>query len=180
MFSSLYNQSGLQSQTIDNAYPVIKETVPQSSLGYKTNNKYAQFPPLMADGRSVTSTWQPEAVINADLIDRNNIKSNWEYRNFLTQNANEIMKYNFLESSNDVGYYKRPIDIPSINSNAYVLSQNSYTPYLYRSLTDNSQPKGFVSSDLKNLYLSREQLESRKISPVITQDQLLKQQHQQE
>ena len=172
MFPSQYNQS----QSIECAYPVIKETVPQSSLGYKLNNKYASFPPLMMDGRSITSTWQPEAIINADLIDRNNIKSNWEYRNFLTQNATEIMKYNFLESANDVGYYKRPIDIPSINSNTYIPSQNTYTPYLYRSLTDNSQPTGYISSNLKDLYLSREELESRKISPVITQEQLLKQQ----
>jgi hypothetical protein len=174
MFSFPYNQS----QQMESAFPVIKETVPQSALGYKANNKYTNFPPIMMDGRSITSTWQPEAMINADLIDRNNIKSNWQYRNFLTKNASDIMKYNFLESANDVGYYKRAIDIPSIQTNTYIPSQNSYTPYLYNSLTDNSRPTGYVSSNLKDLYLSREDLESRKISPAITQDQLLKHQSQ--
>ena len=29
------------------AYPIIKETIPKSSLGYNTNNKYPEFPPLM-------------------------------------------------------------------------------------------------------------------------------------
>ena len=28
------------------AYPIIKETIPKSSLGYNTNNVYPQFPPL--------------------------------------------------------------------------------------------------------------------------------------
>jgi hypothetical protein len=172
MFSFPYNQS----QSTETVFPVIKETVPQSSLGYKSNNKYASFPPLMMDGRSVTATWQPEAMINADLIDRNNITSNWQYRNFLTKNAKSIMEYNFLESANDVGYYKRPIDIPSINTNTYTPSIGSHTPYLYQTLTDNSRPLGYNSSNLKDLYLSREELESRKISPVITQDQLLRQQ----
>ena len=55
-------------QSVNCAYPVIKETVPESARGYNTNNKYPQFPPLMSDGRSVTATWQPESSINIDLV----------------------------------------------------------------------------------------------------------------
>ena len=99
--------------TLDCAYPVIKETVPMSKRGYTTNNKYPEFPPLMSDGRAITASWQPEASVNQDLIEHNGIKSNWEYRKYLTHNAKEVMEYNFRESSNDTGYYKRPIDIPS-------------------------------------------------------------------
>jgi len=157
------------SHNIDCAYPVIKETIPASSLGYQTNNKYPDFPPLMSDGRSVTAAWQPEASINADLIDRNNIKSNWQYRKFLTENSKEIMEYNFRESSSDVGYYMRPIDIPSIQSNT--ISGNVITPYLFSSVTDKTRPEGYSTSDMKELYLSREQLEARKIAPAIPQTQ---------
>jgi hypothetical protein len=156
---------------LDSAYPVIKETIPQSSLGYATNNKYPQFPPLMSDGRSITSTWQPEAIINDDLIQSNNIRSNWQYRKYLTNNAKDIMQYNFLESSNDVGYYKRPIDLPNMQSN--LVSNMNGKPYGFTSTLDQNKPFGYQTSDLKELYLSREQLDSRKISPVITQAELL-------
>jgi hypothetical protein len=160
-----------QPEKIECAYPVIKETIPQSALGYHSNNKYDNFPPLMSDGRSITNTWQPESTINADLLKSTGIQSNWQYRNFLIHHAKDIMEYNFRESANDVGYYKRPVDVADIQSNQ-AFGMNA-TPHLYNSVTDNSRPKGFVASDLKDIYLSREQLDSRKISPVITQEQLL-------
>lgn len=161
----------VQPENLKSAYPIIKETVPKSSLGYATNNKYPEFPPLMSDGRAVTASWQPEAIINADLIETNNIKSNWEYRQYLTRNANQIMQYNFRESSNDVGYFKKHIDIHSIQSNNVQGIKNA--PYLYSSVLDNAKPFGYPASDLKDMYLSREQLDSRKISPVVTQAELL-------
>uniref|UniRef100_A0A6C0I432 Uncharacterized protein n=1 Tax=viral metagenome TaxID=1070528 RepID=A0A6C0I432_9ZZZZ len=153
-------------------YEIFGNTIPLTtpSLGYNTNNKYPDFPPLMSDGRSVTSSWQPEAVINASIIQANGIKTNWEYRQFLTNNAVEIMKYNFLESSTDVGYYKRPIDLPSIRSN--IVSGPNTVPYQFKSYSDKAQPFSYSTSDLKEMYLSREELNSRKVSPVITQEQL--------
>jgi hypothetical protein len=160
-----------QYEKLESAYPIIKETIPQSSLGYATNNKYPGFPPLMSDGRSITTTWQPEAVINDDLIQSNNLRSNWQYRKYLINNAKDIMEYNFRESSNDVGYYKRPIDLPNMQSNKVT---NMYgTPYNFNSVLDNTKPFGYQTSDLKEMYLSREQLDARKISPVITQSDLI-------
>lgn len=160
--------------SLDYAYPVIKETIPQSALGYHANNKYDGFPPLMSDGRSVTSTWQPESTINADLIKNNDIQSNWQYRRYLTKNAKEVMQYNFRESSNDIGYYKRPLEVLDIQSN--LVSDIKNKPYTFNSVLDNTKPLGYMSSDLKDTYLTREQLNSRKISPVITQEHLLKMQ----
>jgi len=151
--------------------PFVKESIPSSSLGYNTNNKYSKFPPLMSDGRSVVASWQPESIINAELIETNKIKSNWEYRQYLQKNAKQIMEYNFHESATDVGYYKRHIDIPSIQSN--VVNGPHKMPYMFTSGLDNTKPFGYASSDLKQMYLSREQLEARKISPAITQDKLL-------
>jgi len=164
--------SQYQPEKLESAYPIIKETVPKSSLGYATNNKYPEFPPLMSDGRSVTATWQPESVINDDIIQNNNIRSNWQYRKYLTKNAKDIMEYNFRESSSDVGYYKRVIDLPNMQS-SNVKNMNG-TPYNFSSLLDNNKPFGYQTSDLKEMYLSREQLDARKISPVITQEHLLK------
>jgi len=151
-------------EKLDCAYPVIKETIPRSSLGYGTNNKYPEFPPLMSDGRSIIGSWQPESTENANLIEANKIKSNWEYRDYLIKNSKDILEYNFREACNDVGYFKRPIDLPSVNSNT-VLGYK--TPFLFNSILDNSKPQGYQESDLKNLYLTREQLNARKISPVV-------------
>jgi hypothetical protein len=46
-------------------------------------------------------------------------------------------------------------------------------PFVFASVFDNSQPFGYESSDLKNYYLSRQQLQARMIAPVITQHELL-------
>ena len=164
--------SNIQPLPLDCAYPIIKETIPASSLGYSANNKYPGFPPLMNDGRTITASWQPESIINDDLIQSNNIKSNWQYRKYLTHNAKDIMAYNFRESSTDAGYYKRSIDLPNMQSN--VVSNMNGVPYNFNSINDNSKPFGYQTSDLKELYLSREQLDARKISPVITQEDLVR------
>lgn len=158
-------------ETIECAYPVIKETIPKSSLGYNTNNKYPEFPPLMSDGRAITASYQPEAVVNNQIIKQNNIQSNWAYRKYLTENSKQIMEFNFREASNDAGYYKRFTDTP-LNGSDKMLDNT--TPYMFNSFLDNSKPFGYADSDLKNLYLSREQLNARKISPVITQEEIIR------
>jgi hypothetical protein len=160
MFSNKY-------EILECAYPVIKETIPKSSLGYASNNKYPEFPPLMSDGRAIIGSWQPESTENANLIENNNIKSNWEYRRYLTKHSKDILEYNFREACNDAGYFKRPIDIPSIQSN--VIKDQYASPKLFQSAVDNSKPRGYEDSDLKQLYLSREQLNARKMAPVIMQ-----------
>lgn len=165
------SNSTFATESIRSAYPIIKETVPQSDRGYKTNNKYPEFPPMMSDGRSITATWQHDAVTNYKLIEENNIKSNWNYRKFLTQNAVNVMEQNFRESSNDVGYNSRFITAPSIQSN---FVSNMSTPILYSSVENNQSVLGTTTSNLKTDYLTREKLWARKISPVITQDQLIK------
>ena len=143
-------------EDINNAYS-MKMFLPKTSLGYKTNNQYNNFPPLMSDGRALYASWQPEAVINNNLIKENNIKTNWEYRNYLTNNAKEIMQINTRESYNDNGYYKRYVEVPI---------SNDYTPpYIYNSITD--MPINNNVSDLKQMYLSREQLNSLKIIPTV-------------
>lgn len=148
-------------------YSSYNTNLPQNQpqyLGYSVNNQYGNFPPLMSDGRTSIASWQPEAVRNNELLKSNDIKSNNAYRNFLTKNGNQIMKLDFMSSLNDVGFYKRYADQP----------KHDVSPYLYKSYLDDSQPDGYSNSDLKDLYVSREQLQARKVSPIITQYELLK------
>ena len=140
----------------------VQENIPKSTLGYGANSVYNGFPPIMMDGRAIVASDQPEAVLNNALMKELGIKSNWEYRNYLTKNAKDIMSYNYRESSNDVGYFKRYQDTP-----------NEYNvPFTYPSFISDERPNGYQSSDLKQSYLSREQLNARKVAPVIKKEDI--------
>lgn len=141
--------------------------------GYSTNNIYTEFPPLMMDGRTITSSYNPNAVITESICREENIHSNWEYRKFMTQNADKIRRFNYLDSLNDMGYTKTPI---SILTGTATQGSAVDVPYLYKNQFDTfKHPRDlFPESDLKNLYLSREELNSRKIAPVVTMEQAAK------
>ena len=156
----------LEPEKYNVAYPNVKETIPQSRLGYHSNNKYDGFPPLMMDGRTITASWQPEVVLNSHLLKEINVETNWQYRQYMIKNAKDIMKYNCTQSATDAGYLKRYAD----------LENNSYsTPYISNSFVDNTKPSGYQTSDLKELYLTREQLQARMVAPEITQEEFITQ-----
>jgi hypothetical protein len=152
------SSSALKYESLDAIYN--RPDLPsKSSLGYNTNPQYPQFPPKMHDGRSVISSWQPETAINEHLIKEHNIQSNWMYRKYLTENGTKLMEYNFKEACNDTGY---------------IIPTNYSSPP-----ADNLQPTSEIQSsesDLRHIYLTREQLNTKKVTPVITQEQLLRNQ----
>jgi hypothetical protein len=124
-----------------------------------SNNIHFNFPPIMQDGRTYSS-YQPEAVVNQRIQEVNHINSNWKYRQFLTQNADQIMQFNTTEACYTLGLN------PHVTTDA---TPSSNVPFLYKSTFDTSSPGfGYPTSDLKNPYLSRQQLEARMISPTIT------------
>jgi hypothetical protein len=130
-----------------------------------SNNIHFNFPPIMADGRNFAS-WQPGAVVNEKIRQESGIKSNWQYRKYLMENADQIIKYNQLgaceQSSGGVVNYGGE---EKLNG----------SPFLYNSYLENSQPFGYENSDLKSSYLTRQQLQERMVTPVITQEQILMQ-----
>jgi hypothetical protein len=141
-----------------------------------SNNAYFNSPPIMADGRTY-STWQPEAVINRRIQAEENIHSNWHYRQFLQTNGMRIMNYNTAESCYMLGM---PIPAPSqsrqispalnnYNSQQSYRTPSDNVPHRFRNVFDSSRPGyGYCNSDLKNPYLSREQLNARMIAPTVT------------
>jgi len=123
-----------------------------------SNNIEFNYPPLMSDGRNYAS-WQPDAVINNELQNKYKIYNNWNYRKFLQNNGIHIMNYNTEES-----YYTSGLD-PYISSSK---TPSENVPYKFKGTFDTSKPRfGYCNSDLKNPYLSREQLNARLISPSI-------------
>ena len=127
-----------------------------------SNNIHFDFPPVMADGRNY-SKWQPGAQINEAIRKEHNIKSNWQYRKYLTENADAVIKSNQLEACDECCY------CPALRTGETI----SNTPFLYKSCMEKSQPYGYENSDLKNVYLSSYQLQARMVAPAITQEQLL-------
>ena len=130
-----------------------------------SNNIHFGFPPLMADGRNYAS-WQPGGAINENIRKEEGIKSNWQYRQYLTKNADSIILGNQLDACNQC------CTCPARYGND---QPQTGTPFLYKSCTESTQPFGYQTSDLKNAYLSSYQLECRLTAPVLTQDQYLKQ-----
>jgi hypothetical protein len=173
MFSFLYNDQGNElRRPVPVVYPKLEE-LPASSQGYSTNNKYPSFPPLMCDGRCVQASWQPEAELNNAILQRNNIKSNWEYRQYLTANAPEIMRQNFIESATDVGYYERTYRNAGGDA-APIRATSTSHPFLYASVLDAPAHLGNTETDLKVDYLTRELLAAKQFAPAVTQEELLR------
>lgn len=125
-----------------------------------SNNIHFNDPPIMMDGRNYAS-WQPGAVINEQIRKDNGIHTNWSYRQYLTKNASDIMNMNRFETCQDLGL---PTHFYSIQTPA------SQVPILMKSNYNTMSPGyGYFDSDLKNPYLSREQLEGRMVAPNMIQ-----------
>ena len=123
-----------------------------------SNNINFNFPPIMNDGRNY-ATWQPEAVVNDRIQRQEGIQTNWGYRQYLQRNGIQIMNYNNTEACYDLG-----LD-PHVKSGR---TPSDNVPYKFKNTFDTSKPGfGYCNSDLKNPYLSSEQLNARLISTSI-------------
>jgi len=98
------------------------------------------------------ASWQPESEKNNNLLHSEKIKTNWEYRRYLMNNASQVMEFNYLDTANSIGYNKRPNEIPSIQS-------NSFTPL--------NSINTLHNSDLKQNYILQQQNASRKMAPEV-------------
>ena len=65
----------------------------KKSTQFPSNNKYPDCPPRMDDGRHFTD-YRANTDINNMIRLNNEIINNFTYRNFLTDNAEKIMKIN--------------------------------------------------------------------------------------
>ena len=123
-----------------------------------SNNIHFNFPPIMNVGRNFAQ-WQADAAVNNRIQQKEGITNNWNYRQYLQQNGLQIMNYNTTEACYELG-----LD-PHVQTGK---TPSDNVPYTFRSTFDTSRPGfGYCNSDLKNPYLSREQLNSRLVAPSI-------------
>ena len=129
-----------------------------------SNNIHFDFPPIMMDGRNY-ATWQPGAQVSNDIRKQANIKTNWQYRKYMVQNADAIIKHNQVAACDHCCACPARYGVTNESVNS--------SPYVFQSSSDKSQPFGYENSDLKSLYLTKYELQCRMYTPSITQDQLL-------
>ena len=126
-----------------------------------SNNIHFNLPPLMSDGREYSS-YDPGCKENTELRNSLGIKNNYNYRQWLIHNGNTIVKKNRKAACNECSEcVKSAAQAPKTQK------------YLFQGCADNSTPYGYETSDLKNIYLSRQSLNSRLNTPIMTQEQLL-------
>lgn len=129
-----------------------------------SNNIYMNYPPLMADGRNFTA-WQPGSTLSAEIRKQSNLQTNWQYRQYMQDNADKIIAYNQLASCDKCGACPIKYGVQS--------NPTTQTPFIFSSI-DATQTLGYPNSDLKSQYLSKYQLQRRLYTPVLTQEQLLR------
>jgi hypothetical protein len=121
---------------------------------YKTNNNATDdFPGIVNDGRLFTHYF-PDAVVNENIKRANFIKTNSEYRKYLTDNALSIMKNNYSSM---------------IVENVFPEFDNRIQngePVLFKDVQDESRPAGYECSFPKRIFLSRERLDDQKRRPM--------------
>jgi hypothetical protein len=123
------------------------------------NNTYYTIDPQQEFQGTSYSLWQPGTKTNQKIQTDSGITSNWKYRQYMQKNANQIMKYNTMQTINTSG--NNPYSV--LNTNP-----TNNNPHLYKSTHDTSNPAyGFRNSDLKQDYITKQQIKAKMISPSI-------------
>jgi len=115
----------------------------------------------MSDGRNF-STLKAMRQENTEISKTLNMTSNYDYRQYLIKNGTKIMKKNQLSACNNCCHCETIVDnIPK------------HQKYFYRSCSDLNRPYGYEDSDLKNIYMTKEQLNNNLKAPILTQEKIL-------
>ena len=125
------------------------------TLGTSSNNIHNNQPALMSDGRQNCS-WLSEAIVDQKFKSMSGSASNWEYRKYLTSNATNMMANNMQNEM-----------MNNVNNISPTIGTTVAPPYNYNGINDNTEVRNNFGSDLKRIYLSRQQLQSKMSAPSI-------------
>lgn len=123
------------------------------------NNLHAHFPAIMDEG-NVFTDWRTACSSNNSLKTHGGLKTNYDYRQWLINNASSVMKSNEAAAC-------------TANCVSQIPPHRTNEKYLFKGNTDATQPFGYETSDLKNMYLNRNALNGRISAPIMTQYQML-------
>ena len=126
-----------------------------------SNNIYTDFPALMSSGNFPKTN--NAFTSNNELKKNNGIEDNYDYRQFLIKNADNLILYNQEKACDNVGGCLKNFE-----------RRQPSQKFLFASCSDSSKPFGYETSDLKNIYLSKKALQSRISGPIMTQSEMLR------
>jgi hypothetical protein len=120
-----------------------------------SNNIHFNFPPIMADGRNY-SNYEAGASLDNKLKESANITNNSDYRKYLQSNADSIIKNNQLSACEccSTPFFSNKNDEMTMTK-----------PYIFDSILSDNQPYGYETSDLKNIFISRQMHEAQLHAP---------------
>ena len=131
------------------------------SCHLESNNIHPDYPALMSDERY--TDWNPACELNNKLIRKSGIQTNYQYRQYMIKNGLKVQQNNLNAAYEQCGGRKFEPDFKSFHT----------TKYLFKSYQDKTRPYGYETSDLKDIYLSRQELQSRMIAPLLSQQNYL-------
>ena len=113
------------------------------------NNSFAKMPGVLSDGRLFTN-YRSDALVGEAIKKENGIVSNEDYRRYLVKNTETNMKYNYDHMARE-------------NKTSYEHEQYNYgQPHLYQTIQDDTKPYGYEDTTVKQMYLTRQQLDDKK------------------
>jgi len=113
------------------------------------NNSQANMPGVLSDGRLFTN-YASDAIVAENIKREQGIKTNEEYRRFLVEHTESIMKHNYDHMATQ-------------NKTQYDHAQYQYgQPHLYHSVQEDTKPYGYEDTTVKQMYLTRQQLDDKK------------------
>lgn len=139
-----------------------------SNLGYHSNNRYDGFPPLMSDGRSIVANGKSEPLEHNALLKKQGMTNNAQYRDYMIKNAKQIMMSEYRNASNDTGFSEegRFADYLLASVASVPKAKDSkQMPYQGNQGQGSTDRITYKQSDLKDIYLTREQLFERRNYP---------------
>ena len=95
---------------------------------FVSNNKYHDCPPRMSDGRHFTD-YRPGCHLNNQVRVNNQLPSSFEYRMYLTRNAEKLIKGNrkYVETKNGCDSCMEPYNVGTMLPESTMVQCNKKT-----------------------------------------------------
>jgi hypothetical protein len=121
----------------------------------------------MSDGRSIVANGRSEPLEHNALLKEQGMTNNAQYRDYMIKNAKQIMMNEYRNSSNDTGFSEegRFADY-LLASVAPVAKAKDSKQMPYQGHQGQGGRITYKQSDLKDIYLTREQLFERRNYPA--------------
>lgn len=126
-----------------------------ATINSGSNNIYPNSPALMSDARHFTN-YDPSCEANNVLKKHLHLNSNYDYRQYLIHQGTSVMQQN-----------RNGAESVNLNQQIGNGKLNHNNKYIFNGVNDVNTPFGYESSNLKNIYLSRKQLQEKMEAPML-------------